>query len=69
MKESCADLKQQLLRLSLEMDHDQYIVWRRDNPDHPRNWALARKVFDIGLSITYNLIVSVFQNKSDVRGD
>ena len=68
-KASNRGLQEQLFRLGLERDDDNYIVWCKDNPDHPRNWALARKVFDIGTNIVYNLIASASPDKSDGRGD
>ena len=56
--ESCTDLEQSLHRLSLEMGNDEHIVWNKDNPDHPRNWPMRRKVFDVGINIVYNCIAS-----------
>ncbi|KAJ5225329.1 hypothetical protein N7468_006554 [Penicillium chermesinum] len=41
-----------LHNLRLELDPDSgYIRWAPDNPKHPRNWPLARKVYDIGIII------------------
>ncbi|KAL8631107.1 hypothetical protein Q9189_003141 [Teloschistes chrysophthalmus] len=59
---SCTDLEQNMTRLSLEMGNDEHIVWNKDNPDHPRNWPMRRKVFDVGINIVYNCIASASPN-------
>lgn len=56
--EGCTALEQNMNRLSLKMGNDEHIVWNKDNPDHPRNWPMGRKVFDVGINIVYNCIAS-----------
>ena len=28
------------------------VTWKNNSPDHPRNWTLVRKVYDIGVVAT-----------------
>ncbi|KAL8838449.1 MAG: hypothetical protein Q9170_002124 [Blastenia crenularia] len=56
--ESCTDLEQNMIRLSLDMSINEQVVWNKDNPDHPRNWTMGRKVFDVGINIVYNCVAS-----------
>ncbi|KAK7976680.1 S-adenosyl-L-methionine-dependent methyltransferase [Apiospora arundinis] len=41
----------------LERGPDGLIRWRRDSPDHPRNWSSCRKVFDITVIIFFEFFV------------
>jgi len=53
--ELSADTREQLLHLGLEIGKNGYVIWRRDNPAHPRNWTGTRKAFDIGLIVIFDL--------------
>ncbi|KAK6822005.1 MFS multidrug transporter [Apiospora arundinis] len=56
----------------LERGPDGLIRWRRDSPDHPRNWSSCRKVFDITVIIFFEFFVRPFQygsqhNRGELR--
>lgn len=46
---------EQLDRYGLEIDAAGYIGWRKDSPDHPRNWSVWRKTYDISLVMLFEL--------------
>lgn len=54
-----AATQEQLLSLGLDIGESGYVVWRKDNPAHPRNWTGARKAFDIGLIAIFDLVACV----------
>ena len=56
-----AETKEVLLSLGLEIGRSGYVLWRKDNPSHPRNWRGARKAFDIGLVVIFDLVACVSQ--------
>ncbi|KAK8111752.1 uncharacterized protein PG998_008209 [Apiospora kogelbergensis] len=43
----------------LERGPDDLIRWRRDSPDHPRNWSSRRKGFDTTVIIFFEFFVTV----------
>lgn len=43
--------QEQLDRYGLEVDSAGYIGWRNDSRDHPRNWPMWRKIYEISLVI------------------
>ncbi|KAK0510422.1 hypothetical protein JMJ35_006854 [Cladonia borealis] len=49
----------QLLSLGLEIGQNGYVIWRKDNPSHPRNWTALRKGFDIGLIVIFDLVATI----------
>lgn len=63
------DIQAQLLLLGLQINNSGYVVWRKDNPAHPRNWTGTRKAFDIGLIILFDLFAFVIlSNHQDAQG-
>ena len=59
------DVQAQLLRLGLQIGNNGYIVWRKDNPAHPRNWSGRRKAFDVGLIVLFDLFAFVLSQTLD----
>lgn len=55
-----AETQATLLSLGLEIAESGYVVWRKDNPSHPRNWTGMRKAFDISLVVIFDLVAYVF---------
>ena len=49
------EIKSQLTSLGLEIEHNGFVVWRRDNRAHPRNWGGTRKAFDTSLIVAFDL--------------
>ena len=43
----------------LVLGDDGYIRWESQNPDHPRNWKLWRKVYDTGVILFLEFITLV----------
>lgn len=42
----------------LELTPDtKFVRWLRENPKHPRNWPMGRKVYDIGLVCLLDLVM------------
>ena len=56
-----AETQQILLSLGLEIARSGHVVWRKDNPSHPRNWTGTRKTFDIGLVVVFDFFACVSQ--------
>jgi hypothetical protein len=40
--------------LGLELSSSKRLQWRRSNPEHPRNWPIARKALDCGLVLWFD---------------
>ena len=59
IRELCTETKEQLLQLGLEVRNDNYVVWQKDNPAHPRNWTAKRKAYDFGLIVFFDLFALV----------
>ncbi|KAE8363726.1 major facilitator superfamily domain-containing protein [Aspergillus caelatus] len=51
-------LEQQLDQEGLRLAADGCVHWRTDNPRHPRNWPLARKVHDVAWIIFLDFFVT-----------
>jgi len=42
----------------LELTPDtKFVRWLRENPKHPRNWTMNRKIYDIGLVCLLDLVM------------
>lgn len=39
--------------LGLAITEDNIVVLRKDAPAHPRNWSLARKIYDTGVLVAF----------------
>lgn len=53
-------LEAYLTQYELELTADrQYIRWGSKNPQHPRNWGTARKVYDLTVITLMDLFVYV----------
>lgn len=46
-----------MTELGLRLSPTGNVVWRNDCPDHPRNWATARKFYDIVVVATLEFYV------------
>lgn len=53
------DFSDRLKDHGLVLSDDGYIRWESQNPDHPRNWKLGRKVYDTGVILFLEFITSV----------
>ena len=53
------EFSDQLKDHGLVLGDDGYIRWEAQNPDHPRNWKLWRKVYDTGVILFLEFITSV----------
>lgn len=67
------DVQAQLDRSGLYIGTDGKVEWRKDAPDHPKNWSVRRKILDTGfitlfvtiscVSISTNLLARVADKK------
>ena len=60
VEELSADTKETLLSLGLEIGQNGYVIWSKDNQDHPRNWTGTRKAYDISLIVIFDLVAYGF---------
>ena len=49
--EKSGTLKKALYNAGLEIDSDRNVRWRHNNPEHPRNWPITRKLYDLSIVI------------------
>ncbi|KAK1149558.1 hypothetical protein N8T08_005107 [Aspergillus melleus] len=57
------DIDEKLHQYGLRLaDNGRSVVWKSDNPRHPRNWSTARKVYDVSWVIFLDLFSSVISN-------
>lgn len=47
-----------LLYSGLKIGNDGYVQWAMDSPAHPRNWSRVRKVYDLGLILFLEFLMS-----------
>ena len=40
----------------LELSDDGHIRWEKNNPDHPRNWPMWRKIYNTSVILFLELI-------------
>lgn len=55
-RDSISELRENLEAHGLELSIDGHIQWNKQNPEHPRNWALWRKVYNTSVILFLELI-------------
>jgi hypothetical protein len=53
---SLNELRSTLEDHGLELSDDGHIRWQKTNPEHPRNWAMWRKIHDTSVILFLELV-------------
>lgn len=53
------DVKTDLDDFGVAISSNGFVRWSDNSPDHPRNWTLARKFYDIGVVATMEFFTYV----------
>jgi hypothetical protein len=62
-------LQTHLSHLGLQLDEEGVVRWERSNKLHPRNWPMARKMYDISLIVILDFATYVlFQFSNHITG-
>lgn len=50
------ELRRTLEDHGLEMSEDGHIKWQKDNPEHPRNWVMWKKIYNTSVILFLELV-------------